>query len=192
MALTPSVAASGIADALLGASGLTDYMGANNVTLEEIASVWKDYPQAWADYYDEYALQGVISGSDIPSSDPSIIHAFFTKCANEEFGDDYATLLIEFGQMFADYWSTVFVSGGAPAHGGMEVVSVSNDASGFQPQFTAAIIAHGQANSGIYASPPFVKFISDIEVVVKQITWTIDELMPTTPPAPQSFSENIS
>ena len=196
MGLSTVTCARSIMDALNGVSGKVSDLGDEVVSLDAIAAMPKDYDVAWATSYDAYALAGVIPGADVPVSDPSIIQSWFRNAMDGGFGTDFQAILPSFAQMFTDYWSSVYVggpeTGSAPAHGGTEVLSVTSDAASKQPAFKAAILAYIAEYGSNLTTPYFEPFLNKIEEVVKTIIWTITEMLPGPPPAPGSFSENIS
>ena len=139
-----------------------------------------DYPAAFADAYDAYAAAGVVLGAANTGGTKSIIE---DELRNP--GISVATL----AQAFADYWATVAVSPGTPAHGGTSVVSVVNNSASLVSAFAAAITASLRATE---STPYFEEFISNIEDVVLTIQWTVTETILTPSPVPTPFIELIT
>lgn len=177
MALTPSVAALGITDgykpfAAIGDDGITT--GAPSTG---------DYPNLFATSYDNYAAQGIVLGADNSGRSPIIIEDFLRSglAGSSQPVTDFATVL-------AEYWSTVAVVPGEPAHGGTEVISVTNDAMAHITDFEDAILA---SLTTIESKPWFENFVQNVQDIgVSSVTWTVTELLP--PAVPTAFSEVIT
>ena len=174
MALDPLVASSTISKAYLEFVGL-DEDGKPNGNPPT-----GDYPSLFAAGYKEYAEQGIVLGADNSGSNESIIEAALGK----------TTTVTDLATAFANYWATVAVIPGTPAHGGTSVISVVNDASTRVSAFEAAIEASITTTE---SKPYFFNFVNNIETMaVSTIIWTVTELMPTVPPSPSPFPEIIS
>lgn len=195
MALNGSPWAVAMMDSTKLVSGLKDDMGSEDVTYEYITETYVPMYETWPAAYDSYALEGTVIGASVPTSDPSIIRAFFLDVLNNAYTDGH-TVISKMAQMFCDYWETVYTGGaqtaGPPMHGGIEIISVVNDAQSFYGAFYAAIVAHRDKVASTINQPFWEEFISDIEVVVKQITWTVTELVIKPPPEPVAFPEKIA
>lgn len=177
MALTPSTASYAITDAYLLAAGL-DSTGKPSGD-----SPQGDYPAAFATGYNDYAKEGIVLGADNSGGNKSIIEDFMRGVSSR------SQTITDFAQALADYWSTVALANGLPMHGGIEVVSISNDAASHVANFEAAILA---SITQTESKPYFHQFVSNIETMaVRQIIWTVTELMPGSPPSPASFPESI-
>lgn len=177
MALTPSVAALGMTSgykifAAIGDDGITTGTPSTG-----------DYPNLFATAYDNYAAQGVVLGADNSGRSPIIIEGFLRSglAGSSQPITDFATIL-------AEYWATVAVVPGDPAHGGTAVVSVTNDAMTHIADFEAAIIA---SLATIESKPWFENFVQNVQDIgVSSVTWTVTELLP--PAVPTAFSEVIT
>lgn len=140
----------------------------------------EDYPKLFAEAYQKYAERGIVLGAENSESDASILEAALGRNISV---NDLATA-------FANYWSTVAVVPGVPAHGGMRVISVINDAVAKIPLFRAAIRS---SITSTESKPYFFNFINNIETIaVSNIVWTVTELMPGSPPSPSPFPELIT
>lgn len=138
------------------------------------------YPAMFATEYDKYAKEGVVLGADNGAEDKSILQDALGK----------STTVTELATAFADYWATVFIVPGDPAHGGTAVISVVNDAASKVSLFESAI---QESITSSKSEPFFYQFINNIETMaVSSIIWTVTEMMPTTPPSPSSFPETIT
>lgn len=142
-----------------------------------------DYPNLFATAYDNYAAQGVVLGADNSGRSPIILENFLrTGLAGA------SQPVTEFATVLAEYWATVAVQPGTPAHGGTAVVSVSNDAMTHIPEFEAAILASMTATE---SKPWFENFVQNVETIaVANIIWTVTELLPPAVPTP--FTEAIA
>ena len=175
MALNPSVAALGIEDgykpfAAIGDDGKT--------TGNPSAG---DYPNLFATAYDNYAAQGVVPGAENSGRTPIIIENFLRSglAGSSSPVTDFATAL-------AEYWAAVAVVPGSPAHGGTEVVSVTNDAMSHVSDFEAAITSSLTTSE---SKPWFENFVQNVETIaVSTIVWTVTELLPPETP----FTEAIT
>lgn len=173
MALDPMVASSTISKAYL------DFVGLDKDGKPTGNPPTGDYPALFAAGYKEYAEQGIVLGADNSGSDESII----------EFAIGKTTTVTELATAFANYWATVAILPGTPAHGGISVVSVVNDAATRVSSFEAAIEASMTTKE---SKPYFYNLVNNIETMaVSTIIWTVTEMMPTTPPSPSPFPETI-
>lgn len=137
------------------------------------------YADDFAAAYDTYAKEGVVLGATNSGGDTTSILSVMRT--------DTHINVTEFAQAFATYWSTVAVDPGAPAHGGVSVAGVVNDAMDHVGDFEAAILASLTTEE---SKPYYHKFLRNLEnMAVKKINWTITEVMPTGSPA--DFIENI-
>jgi hypothetical protein len=143
------------------------------------------FPVDFATGYNNYAKAGIIPGAAPGSEQPSIISNFL-EGAKSAGGADVA----EFALALAEYWATVLTSPGAPAHGGMSVISVTNNAILHVDDFEAAIKASMTSSE---SKPYYFAFVSNVEnIAVKKIIWTVTEMMPGSPPSPSGFPELIT
>lgn len=137
------------------------------------------FPADFATAYDDYAALGIVLGADNTGGNKSFIETAL------ENGVDTAGL----AQAFADYWATVALDPGDPAHGGTAVVSVVNDAATKVALFEAAISA---SITDVESKPWFSVFVNNIQTMaVSTIVWTVTELMPPAA-TPTPFPEVIA
>lgn len=177
MALTPTTASYAITDAYLLAAGL-DSSGKPSGNPAS-----GDYPSAFAAGYDNYAKEGIVLGAENNGGTKMIIETFLRGVSSR------SQTITDFAQALAEYWATVAITPGLPAHGGIEVVSISNDALSHVADFETAIRA---SITQTESKPYFHQFVSNIETMaVRKIIWTVVELMPGSPPSPTSFPEGI-
>lgn len=142
-----------------------------------------DYPEGFASAYNDYAKDGIVLGAANTGGTSILIEDFLRGVDGTPDGvDSLATAL-------ANFWASVAIAPGAPAHGGTAVVSVTNDAATKIAAFKSAILASQTTEE---STPYFSVFINNIETVVKTISWTVTEMMPTVPPAPVAYVEVIS
>lgn len=173
MALVPANAAAPIASAYRQKANLTQ----DGQPLDT-APVSTDYPAAFADSYDTYAAAGEVPGSTNTGG---------TKAAIANCLADQATLGVDtLAQALADYWATVALTPGTPAHGGSSVESVTNDAATRVAAFKDAITTSITAAE---STPWFEQFIANVEAAAKQIQWTVTEMVNGTP---TPFIEHIA
>lgn len=175
--LNASQCAENITNAYLPAAGLT----ANGEPSTEPPT--GDYPAAFAAAYNNYAKKGIVLGATNNGGDATIIEMFMRGVSSR------SQTITDFAQALAEYWATVAITPGLPAHGGIEVVSVSNNALSHYADFEAAIRA---SITQTESKPYFHQFVSNIETMaVRKIIWTVTELMPGSPPTPVSYPEPI-
>jgi hypothetical protein len=152
--------------------------GQPNVSLDPEST----YPSDFANGYNTYGLDGIVLGGLNSGGDTSQIEAILSGGKQVD--------VTEFAQAFSDYWATVCIDPGVPSHGGMSVISSINNADTLVSLFVDAITA---SITNVESKPYFYNFIKNIEdIAVKQIQWTITELMPGSPPYPAVFIETIS
>lgn len=179
MSLVPASAASAITTAYLAIANLDTDGSALDTPL-----VPSDFVQAFADGYDTYAKAGVVPGAANAGGTKSLLTAVLSAQAVPAT----ATFVTTLAQALADYWATVAVTPGDPAHGGTSVATVTNNASTLVSAFAAAITASITTSE---SSPYFETFVVNIEEVVKTIVWTVTELV-GAPPVPTAFAEAIT
>lgn len=139
-----------------------------------------DYPTAFSDAYDAYAMGGEIIGAPSGGGNKAAIKGALAGLASTPASVDVLA------QSFADYWSS-FALVGDGAHGGAPV-SVVNDASTKVSAFKSAI----QSSMGNAEQAPYYEaFAANIEAVVKTIVWTVTEAMPPAA-TPTAFPEMIA
>lgn len=175
--LNPTSCAKNISDAYLLAAGL------NGQGEPSGDAPMGDYPAGFASAYNDYAKDGIVLGAANTGGVSSLIEDFLRGVDGTSDGVD------SFAAALANFWATVAIDPGTPAHGGTAVVSVINDATTKTAAFKAAILASYTKEE---SSPYFSVFINNIEAVVKTISWTVTEMMPTVPPAPVPYIEVIS
>lgn len=166
-----------IAEAYLKAASL-DVNGKPNGKAPE-----GDYPAEFASAYNDYVKKGLVPGAINTGGDAIILETFMRGVSGSPGTVD------AFAISLAEFWATVAIAPGIPAHGGTAVVSVTNDASTKTADFKAAIMASQTATE---STPYFGVFIANLEAVVKTISWTVTEMMPTVPPAPVPWPEVIA
>lgn len=176
MALNPASAAAAISAAYQDASGID---ASGNPTGAMPAG---NYPADFASAYNDYAMAGVVPGAENTGGDASILEAALTSATSSP------ATITTLATAFANYWATVAIDPGTPAHGGVSVVSVSNNAATLAALFEAAINASITDED---SSPWFETFISNVQdMAVANIVWTVTELIPPAVPTP--FTEVIT
>lgn len=141
-----------------------------------------DYPSSFASAYEAYSLTGEVLGAIHGDQQrPSIIESYLRT---------FSTSIIDFATALANYWATVLIVPGPPAHGGISVVSVVNDATDHVSAFASAITASLTQD---YKLPIMKHLIDNIEsIALPQVTWTVTELIPTgAGPVPMQFAEKV-
>ena len=147
------------------------------------------YPDMFATEYDNYAKAGIVPGAATGAEDKTIIETALRSYTTVSPPSSYITVTT-LATAFANYWSTVLVTPGAPAHGGTVVISVVNDAMAKVSLFEEAIWASLTSSR---SEPFFYNFINNIErIAVSSIIWSVTELIPGDPPSASSFPETIS
>lgn len=137
-----------------------------------------DYASGFASSYEAYSLTGVIPGAVHGSQDPSLLENYFR-------GRSISTIT-DFATVLANYWSTVLLVPGAPAHGGDVVSGVTNDAEFRITDFELAISVTLTQQQVL---PVFSKFINDVETfALPAVTWYVTEVFDGTP---QVFPEKV-
>jgi len=142
-----------------------------------------DYPSRFASAYETYSLSGVVPGALHGSQSPSILESFFRS---------HSTSITQFATSLADYWSSVLLVPGPPAHGGIQVLEVTNDASSQVSAFESAIRASITTS---LVTPVFSNLINNIETIaLPTVTWTVTELVDQGGGnfVPEDFFETIS
>lgn len=144
-----------------------------------------DFPSAWATAYDNYGKAGVVLGAINEGGNKGALDSFLRGGVN----NDDATITA-FAVALASYWADVALIPGDPAHGGISVVSVANDAGSQVSAFESAI----RSSMTSSRSEPFFKvLIENIQNIgVSAITWTVTEVVLTPAPVPTDFLEKIS
>lgn len=187
MALSSKKASDAIWGRYMRAVGLDDNGELDYEEGEWVGVDLDSFQEDWAEGYDEYAKDGVVLGAENAGGDVSILVSALNSVKGQY--PSYGASIDILANGLAQYWATVAVEEGTPAHGGIEVISVVNNAATLAPAFKAAITSSVTQNR----SEPFFKvFVDNIENVVSTIIWSVTELMPTTPPSPSTFMETIS
>lgn len=166
--LNPQDAANGIAEAYLYAAGLNEdgspILDANG---EPIYPDAPDFPGAFADAYDAYAKAGVVAGAKNNGGQAALLKTAVAAMDNSSSSIDVLA------QAMASYWATVALEPGTPAHGGVGVVSVANDAAAQISAFKAAITA---SITDQIKKPYFLHFIQNVQSIgVAAVTWQVTE-----------------
>lgn len=123
------------------------------------------WPDGFATGYDDYASAGVVPGASNSGGDKSILANFM---ASETGG------VTAFATALANYWATVAVDPGSPAHGGVAVAGVVNDAASQISAFEAGIQASITTER---STPYYYQFVNNIQTIsLPQVTWFITEV----------------
>ena len=177
MALQPIVFSNAIFDGINGFMAIDSSQYPVTKSDGDVAYSFGDYPSIFADSYEAYSLTGVVLGAIHGSQSPSIIESFLRT---------FNTSITEFATALANYWATVLIIPGIPAHGGSSVISVTNDAASHVSDFEAAIIA---SYTQEYQLPVFQQFILNIEnIALPTVTWYVTELVGIVP---VTFTEKV-
>lgn len=135
------------------------------------------YPQTVAALYDDYSAEGEVAGAFNEGGSEGIL--------TDALGKN--TTPAELAQAFADYWATVAIIPGEPAHGGTTVLSVTNDALNQVGQFEQAII---ESITDEPREPLFLHFVENLENIgIGAITWFVTEQFADG--STQTFEVNI-
>lgn len=188
MALDSSTGANNILDAITSyaytdsdGKSLTDDAGSPIIQSKTLS--FSDFADVFATAYHNYASNGTVPGAESGDGDKSILSATLTACY--ENGSNLESINI-LAQGLADYWATVCVTPGDPAHGGTTVTDVTNDSS-------SRVLAYKTAIENSYRSsktlPYFEHFVENVEAVVKTVIWTVTE---TVDGSPKTFTESIT
>lgn len=146
---------------------------------DQIESSVGDYPSSFASSYETYSLSGEVLGALHGAQSPDILESYLRT---------FSTSVTDFATALANYWSTVLIVPGAPAHGGKSVATVTNDASSQISAFESAIIATFTIQ---LETPVFVNLINNIEAIaLPSVTWFVTEVMPND--TLQTFTENVT
>lgn len=140
-----------------------------------------NYEEIFADAIEAHSLTGEVPGAEHGNQDKTIIEDFIASFSDNSSG------VIEFATALANYWATVLIVPGSPAHGGVEVTDVVNDAanrvSAFEDAITASITQE-------YKYPWMEHFIINVEsIALPQVIWTVTELM--SDGTTQTFTETV-
>jgi len=169
------------ADGLLGAIAGYAYMNYDGTFISDENGKPKiqqhslnisDYASQFADAYHMYASQGLVLGATNGDGEKSILASMIEDCAS--YGSAIENIQ-RLAQGFADYWATVCVTPGSPAHGGTSVVGVVNDSQTRVNQYYDAIVSSYRNYDD---KPYFYDFVMNIESVVKTVIWTVSEVIP--------------
>lgn len=140
-----------------------------------------NFPADFASKYNNYGKSGVVLGAINNGGNTSGLSSVLGSINNSP------AFIPAFAAALVTYWGSTALINGAPAHGGVAVESVTNNAGSKQSAFEGAIsISYTQNRS----EPFYQVFIQNIENVVKSIEWTITEKMPDG--SSKEFKENIS
>ena len=142
-----------------------------------------NYAAGFATALQTYGASGVVPGALNNGGDPSAIQQLLTSKAASKTPIDVTELALA----FAEYWHTVAVEPGEPAHGGTSVVSVTNNALGQVSAFEQAIMT---SMTTVEMKPYYLHFIQNLQdIAISSIMWTVIEAFPTG--GPQAFEESI-
>lgn len=188
MALDPSAGASNILEAIASFAYMNDDGSAKldedgNPIIQSKSLTFSDFADSFATAYHDYASEGTVPGALSGDGDKSILSDALLSC-NDNGSDKESINILASG--IANYWATVCVTPGTPAHGGSAVTDVSNDSASRVSEYKSAI-------EGSYSSsesqPYFQNFVQNIENVVKTVVWTVTE---TVDGSPKTFTESIT
>lgn len=141
-----------------------------------------DFAQVFTDATEQHSLTGAVPGAVHGSQDTSIVYSYMSGLTQP------GATVPNFATMLANYWSTVLIVNGAPAHGGVSVVSVVNDAASKVSLFEQAV---NSALTQSESKPWFETLATNIEsIALPGVTWTVTELMPNG--STQDFLEVVS
>lgn len=190
MSLSPSKAAELLLQAIaeyayMNSEGEPEYDEDGNLLIHQNTLNISDYAHDFSVAYHDYASDGEVLGAESGDGDKSILYEMIIQCA--EYGSVDEGVITIIAEGFADYWSTACVTPGEPAHGGVSVVSISNDSSSKVSEYYSAIV---NSYRDEYETPFYLHFISNVESVVKQVIWKVTELM--SDGSTQTFNENIT
>lgn len=148
----------------------------------EISKSSGSFIDAFADAFESYSLSGEVLGATHGLQQKELLKIFLSL---------YSINIIDFATALANYFSTVCIVNGVPSHGGISVVSVTNDALSHIPEFVSAIESSYTTN--LY-EPIFHNLINNIEsIALPSITWIVTELVWTgTSFVPIPFLEKIT
>lgn len=142
-----------------------------------------DFTAGFVSALNDYASSGEVDGAENSGGDTSMI----TSVINQAKATGGNVDVSAFAFAMANFWSTVAVDPGDPAHGGNSVVSVTNNALGHVSDFESAIMASFRTTD---TKPYFQHFVQNLQnMAISKITWTVIEMMDT---GPSSFSVKIS
>ena len=141
-----------------------------------------NFAAGFASAYHNYASAGQVLGAISGGGNQSIIQNFMDSVQSN------SQAIPDFAKALADYWAGVAVKPGTPAHGGVSVVSVTNDAASKVSAFLSAITESYTTDK---TDPGFQQLIENIEnIALTAVTWTVTEQMPDG--GSQDFSEVVT
>lgn len=162
MALNPNVFAAAITEAYKLAANLDS-------NLEPI-----DHPTLPNNFVSSFgsAMNSLLSGGGVPGTsntgaNTSGLENILSNLSNSESDVD------ALGEAFASMMSNVCITPGSPAHGGVAVISVTNDASSKGVQ--VASLLKSKITNQLH-TPPYTNFADAFMSAVGTITWTVTEL----------------
>jgi len=170
-------------NASTGASAATAAVQAqiNKLIAEQPIKSNIDIAKDLAAAYHGYAQQATLPGADCSAGGTlSLLEAAFIT-------DNSSNVPGNIAQGICDYWSSINTIG-APAHGGISVVSVAINGGAV---FAAMLAAINGTITNTAVADAWLAFYQATEAVVKTIPCTITEMMPGSPPYPQAFAEVI-
>lgn len=142
-----------------------------------------DFPSVWATAYDNYGKAGVVLGAENEGGNRGALESFLRGGVN----NNDATITA-FAVALATYWADVALINGDPAHGGLSVVSVSNDAMSHVGAFETAIRSSMTSSR---SEPFFQVLVENIQSIgVSAVTWVVTEMIENQGPTP--FNEKIA
>ncbi len=141
-----------------------------------------DMAKQFATAYHNYAKAATLPGADCTAGGIlSILESAFIS-------DNTAATIDRIALGLCNYWSS-FITPGAPAHGGISVVSVVVNGAVVFAAMKAAVTA---LVTNQLKPDGWIDFYNATEAVVRTIPCVITEIIPGTPPVPTPFPETIS
>lgn len=170
----------------------TDYQNAFYDESRNDNTVVDYFADVFATDYEEYSDGGIVLGALNDSANKGILYTTLIDLNNTVYQGNAPQSIARLARGFTDFWESAFVTPGTPAHGGIAVVSVVNDAQTFYQDFYDAIYSFvGQY--GTIFNPPYEELFLRIETVAKQIRWSVTETIITGGgPVNQVFIEFIT
>lgn len=133
---------------------------------KKVKNSYGNYIELFSSAYENYSLTGTVLGAEHGSQQKSFLEVFLGLYSNN---------IVDFATALANYWSTVLLVNGTPMHGGVSVISVTNDAILHIPEFIQAI--ESSYTTDLY-NPMFHNLINNIEhIALPSITWVVTELV---------------
>lgn len=124
--------------------------------------------------YETYSDGGIVLGANNNSANKGFIYTALIDLNNSSYNGNAPESIARLARGFTDFWASAFITPDTPAHGGIQVVSVTNDAQLYYQDFYDAIYSFvGQY--GTVFNPPYEELFLRLETVVRQIKWFVTE-----------------